>query len=235
MKIPLTCMICLREAGLKEPVGHALVIRDDGLYYFQCEQSHESVTCLQEQKFELLFETALNAIRDGYQREAVASFTASYERFMEFFLQVILRRHNVTEEVSGDAWKKVSKQSERQLGAYVLMYSQEFNKLPPMLSNSMIELRNKVIHQGHFPVKEKAVSYGRAVFECIQPVLHALKTQYKEETNNAVLAYVKSIQDRIKGDKHVSLTSIPTAICVANAPQADAIDFNAILGRYGID
>ena len=39
-------------------------------------------------KFELLFELGINALIDGYPREAVSSFASALERFYEFFCQV---------------------------------------------------------------------------------------------------------------------------------------------------
>ena len=42
---------------------------------------------LRKQKFEVLFDLGTRALMDGYAREAVASFSASLERFMEFYVR----------------------------------------------------------------------------------------------------------------------------------------------------
>ncbi len=40
-------------------------------------------------RFEVLTETAMQAIVDGYYREAVASFAASLERIFQFYVEVV--------------------------------------------------------------------------------------------------------------------------------------------------
>jgi len=97
-------------------------LQDNGLYSLRCPAGHESIICLQEQKFELLYELAVNAIVDGYYREAIASFTTALERFYEFYIQVICAKHKLNEEIFQEAWQKVAPQSERQLGAYIFAY-----------------------------------------------------------------------------------------------------------------
>lgn len=56
----------------------------------------------------MLFEIALNAIVDGYQREAVSSFAASIERFYEFAIRVLTRTSQVPRDIIESAWKAVA-------------------------------------------------------------------------------------------------------------------------------
>ena len=42
-------------------------------------------------KFELLYDLAINALADGYLREAVASATSAMERYFEFFVKTAWR------------------------------------------------------------------------------------------------------------------------------------------------
>jgi hypothetical protein len=118
MRIPLYCMQCFQEQGKPDDVFYPAELQDNGLYWLKCRAGHETVTCLQEQKFEVLYDLAANAILDGYYREAVVSFTSALERFYEFYIQVMAIKRNVPEKEFEEAWKRVAAQSERQYGAY---------------------------------------------------------------------------------------------------------------------
>ncbi len=75
----------------------AIEFRDDGRYEVTCPKGHKSVTILQQQKFEVLFDIGAYAIVDGYYREAVSSFTSSLERFYEFFVKAVLLNKGIGE------------------------------------------------------------------------------------------------------------------------------------------
>jgi hypothetical protein len=100
--------------------------QDDGRYEVTCPKGHTSITILQEQKFELLFDIGAYALIDGYYREAVSSFTSSLERFYEFFVASVLFENGIGEDVLTSTWKQVVNQSERQLGAFMFLYVREF-------------------------------------------------------------------------------------------------------------
>src|SRR5271169_2454402 len=121
MRTNLVCPECAAASG---GFGTFFVetIRDDGLYTGKCPQGHDLLIATQTLRHEMLFEIALNAIVDGYHREAVSSFAASVERFFEFAIRVMASSQKVATGVYADAWKVLSKQSERQLGAYILLY-----------------------------------------------------------------------------------------------------------------
>jgi hypothetical protein len=137
------CPECAKATG---GIGTWLVetIREDGLYTGKCPQGHNLLFATQTLPHELLFEIALNAIADGYNREAVSSFTASMERFFEFAIRVIAKKHGVPDASFADAWTAVSKQSERQLGAYIFMYLVDF-ATPPRLLKLVRPLLGEVV------------------------------------------------------------------------------------------
>ncbi|MEW6585073.1 MAG: hypothetical protein AB1442_05615 [Nitrospirota bacterium] len=110
-------------------------IRDDGVYEMICSEGHKTYTLLQQLDFEIFFDLGAYAITDGYYREAVSSFTASLERFYEFYIKVISLKHGISDEVHETSWKLVSRQSERQIGAYIFLYTLE-NKITPKLPSN---------------------------------------------------------------------------------------------------
>lgn len=81
MRLLIPCMKCLQELERPDEWFGRVEFRDDGCYEVVCRRGHSTVTLLQEEKYEVLFEIGVNAILDGYYREAVASFAASLERF----------------------------------------------------------------------------------------------------------------------------------------------------------
>ena len=127
MKIKLTCPNCLADGD-----GQFFVetIRDDGLYTGKCPNAHDLLIATQTLRHEMLFEIALNAMVDGYYREAISSFTASMERFFEFAVRVILKSRGVSQDVIGTAWKPLANASERQFGGYLIAYIAEFHTVP---------------------------------------------------------------------------------------------------------
>src|SRR5262249_12518231 len=120
MKLPMVCMKCgFPKEGTPDFTLYDAEVRDDGVYRFGCRCGHETVVVVQEDKLEILLEIGLNAIVDGYYREAVSSTTSALERFYEFYLRVVARHHGVPESAFEVAWKAMKNQSERQLGAFV--------------------------------------------------------------------------------------------------------------------
>ena len=89
MKLPVTCSQCMQDDISSSNIIGTVEFRDNGRYEITCPKGHTSITLLQQQKFELLFDIGAYAIVDGYYREAVSSFTSSLERFYEFFIKVL--------------------------------------------------------------------------------------------------------------------------------------------------
>ena len=122
--------------------GHAVIevpvplthISDSGEYEVECGKGHMSTVLLDNVKFELLFEMGLNAILDGYPREAVSSFTSALERFYEFYWRVVMEHAGIQKDQANASWKRLSKFSERQVGAYVTAATMLTKKEPTLLN-----------------------------------------------------------------------------------------------------
>jgi hypothetical protein len=217
MRLPLACMQCFRERGQPDEVLYYAEVTDDGLYHLPCRNGHVTTTCLQEQKFEVLYELAANAILDGYYREAVVSFTSSLESFYEFYLRVIARKRNVAEETFEEAWKRIVAQSERQLGAYTFIHTLEQGSPPPHLTESQIKFRNKVIHRGTIPTRTEAEDYGQKVLDAIVPVLVVLQVNEATYVSQEVVSRLRRLNARVPPSQHRSTMSMPGAISMARA------------------
>lgn len=179
MKIIFECLDCATQ---KESYRVFKPFNASGVYEFVCNQGHSNTYVLSEHLFEVLSETAVQAIVDGYYRDAVSSFMASLERMYEFYCRVVLRSRGVEPSLVESVWKNVSSQSERQLGMFLALYSAEHKRLPPVLDNDSIRFRNMVIHKGHIPSLTEASDFGQKVVDIVQPLIHLLMTSLREVT-----------------------------------------------------
>jgi hypothetical protein len=134
-----------------------------GKLTLRCEQGHTTIVKLPIPAFELLFDFGCAALLDGYAREAVTSFAASFERFQEFACRFLLARRNVSFEGVDAWWEEVKAQSERQKGSFVALWIAQFSREPPTLPRKLDQLRNECVHKGRIPPEEKAKDYGEAV------------------------------------------------------------------------
>jgi hypothetical protein len=218
MKQDFFCMECFTKNPSSVVTFAGVELRDDGIYEFTCPSGHITTTILQEQKFEVLFEMGANTIIDGYNPAAVSSFAASLERFGEFYIKVISLKHGVAEKEFNDSWKYISNQSERQLGAFIFLYTIENKKLPTLLSNTQIKFRNKVIHKGYIPEKKEAIDFGNAVLQIIRPILQDLKIHYKDQVKTARVNHliIKSRKCLEEPKDTISTRSTPTIINIAS-------------------
>lgn len=143
-------------------------IVDDNVYYFKCKKGHDNIVYLNNPKFEILFESGINALLDGYYAESVLTMTAALERTYEFFVELICYKNGLEPELYKQVFKLVSSQSERQLGAFYFLYTNSLKKRPPVFE--LVEFRNKVIHKGIIPVLEETDKYARHIFDLIKNI-----------------------------------------------------------------
>src|ERR1700730_1276130 len=111
MRIYLPCMRCFTELGQPSGVLFAAELEESGLYRIHCERGHDTITCLQEMKFEMLFDLGANAVIDGYYREAVSAFTAALERLYEFYIRIQCDRRSIPTALFESTWKPVGARS----------------------------------------------------------------------------------------------------------------------------
>lgn len=191
MKLLMPCMACFQELGQPTNEFASLEFRDDGRYEICCSRGHKSVTVLQQQKFEILFDIGANAILDGYYREAVSSFTSSLERFYEFCIKVLCKKSGIKTDVFSTAWKQIANQSERQLGAFLFLWASEFGEVPQLLSSNDAGFRNSVIHKGKIPTKEEALEYGNTILAIIRPKNVQLRSECDDQIWEVTFEHIR--------------------------------------------
>ncbi|TQP95438.1 hypothetical protein FLL78_18950 [Vibrio cholerae] len=181
MKINHTCIVCVGERKSMADATKLVSVTDSRAYPLECKFGHQTIVFLSDFKFQILFEIGLHAIKDGYYREAVSSFSAALERFYEHFTKTVLFRKEGADYLD-KCWKLVSNQSERQLGAFIFLYLSEVGELPTILKSEDSGFRNSVIHKGKIPTKQEAITFGQKVSDLIMPKFEILLDNYWDQS-----------------------------------------------------
>lgn len=177
MYFPTTCPNCQQENRAE--------FADSGIHDLRCSRcGARYCVFLRKQKFEVLFDLGTRALLDGYAREAVASFSAALERFLEFYVRAFaLERSADAAQDFEDAaqtfeatWRHVVSQSERQVGMLALAYVLREGREPDFLTAKALgtDFRNKVVHRGYLPRQEEVEAYAAQVFTLIDRLLTEL-------------------------------------------------------------
>lgn len=234
MKILTTCTKCGFETvqpetfSLDRFVVMPVEVNSEGFYELECPRGHKSVTWVQNEQFELLFDSAVLALLDGYSREAVSSFAASLERFHEYCIRVIYNNKENNNDEFEKIWKSMSKQSERQLGAFYMAYLSEFKKAPPIIPNRIVEFRNRVIHKGEFPSTKESESYGEFIYKYVIEMLIELKKQCPDGFHKPSFYRMQAYTQ--KKDLSFSNTSLATSLSILSM-KLGSKNFKEVLDR----
>jgi hypothetical protein len=231
MKIDVVCFKCSSEAD-----GNAQcfvqTIREDGFYDVRCPKGHEVLVITQTLRHEMLFEIALNAIKDGYYREAVASFAASAERFFEFGIRVLARSQNIQSDTLNNAWDSISQQSERQLGAYIFLYTTQANCMPIIFSNKEAGFRNGIVHKGLLPAKERVIEFGAATYKIIQSGTTMLRDKFLSHVNAEMSERMAEAAQKAETRYPRTCMVTPTALNIIKDISGGFPPFEAVLTDF---
>ena len=183
----------------------------------------------------MLFDIALNAIVDRYYRKSVSSFAASVERYYEFAIRVLAKNRHIAPDIFDTSWKMVAAQSERQLGAYVFLYTVSFGEVPVSLSTKMVQLRNNVIHKGALPNLPEVLSFGEASYDLIQKGIQKLRAACLDDVNNQLVENMRNTVDKL-GNQFPRTTQVtPTALNVIQDISRGYRPFQQVLTAYGVE
>ena len=181
MRFRIFCDLCPTGDGrVTNEMALITAYNDIGSYEFTCARGHQFIATSQTLRFENLFDIGSHAILDGYFREAVTSFAASLERFFEFYVEVFSHQQGLDHLTYEKAWKLIRNQSERQYGAYVFAYLARNRKLPAVLSDDNVAVRNAVVHKGKIPSRAEALTFGQNVMDIVLPEIKELRATADE-------------------------------------------------------
>lgn len=181
------CNYCFEEANKSgqdydyNQDKHLFVeLNEEGFYSFECPKKHTQWKFIHAHLFQILFDLGTLALSDSYTREAISSYAASLERFYEFIIKLIYIADEIEENKLDAILKNISNQSERQLGAFITLYSYKFNNVPKILNNNWRKFRNEVTHKGKIPKEKDSIKFGQIISDQIFDILFELKKYYGE-------------------------------------------------------
>lgn len=231
MKIRTTCQECSFGPFLDNNLKIGIVTIDQkGLYYFKCDKGHNNLFQIQAFPFELLFESGLCAIKEGFYMESILSLTASLENFYEFFIDIILKVNLLPDEVVKSVLDRMSKQSERRLGAFICLYSFIYKRFPSCILNTKtVTFRNNVVHKGYLPNESEALNYAKEVYNAIRNEYCDLLNRYKDIISQYLIECMK---EKIKDEESpVGTFLFPLSFSHLHVDEMQTRDFNECYER----
>lgn len=229
MKIFASCMECQNELGLPSFEPIIADYYEGAVAYIECSRGHKSAVLLQSQKFEILLESAANALLEGYTIEAASSLSAAYERFFEFSINVFCKKNSITSQALEETFKQVSKQSERQIGGFLFLHLITFGS-SYALSKKIPELRNKVIHQGYIPTPEEVIAFGELVYQEVYSITQLLKASMNSEMQQVIMDDLQSKNEKIPPETPRATSTGAMFFSLSMAEQKK--DFHEALASY---
>lgn len=183
MKVMTLCTACHQAAGIPRfSSAEFLELPEEGLIEMTCDLGHRTGAVVQNEKYDILAQMAVEAIVGGHHNAAVSLFAAALERLYEHCFAIICRTRNVDANVFQRAWKSLASQSERQFGAFAGAFLLDAGTEAPSLPRRAVELRNKVTHGGYIASRAEALAFGQAVADCAHPILNLLGNERHSQT-----------------------------------------------------
>lgn len=184
MKVLSCCTECLRNNEIiGNDVPHFYVVNyKDGICEYKCMNGHKNRFVVQNEKYELLFDSAIVAFYDGYNRECVLNISSALECFYEYAIgQMVFFKNEGNYSDVKTFLSKVDKRSECREGTFYGICKIVFGK-NLTIKEKMKNLRNDVIHNGYFPSDDETMEYARCVFNFIIESIKLIETLVDQET-----------------------------------------------------
>lgn len=223
------CMECQKELG--HPSFEPIIADyyEEASAFIECSRGHKSAILLQSQKFEVLLESAANALIEGYTLEAASSLSSAYERFFEFAINVFCKSSKIQKESIEETFKQVSKQSERQVGAFLFLHLLVFGT-SYTLNQKIPKQRNKIIHQGYIPTPDEVIKLGELIYGEILLISKLLSEKLANEMQQVVMDTLQVRNERIPGEMPRATTTGTMFFSLASAERKET--FQEALSSY---
>lgn len=173
MKISHYCHICNASGTFTLEDIFFEIIPQDLILDAKCSKGHSSLIRLSNPIYTLLFDNAIKAYCTKNYRGCIFEASSALERFYEQVIRLLLIGKNNLENKElikkyYSAWKVIKNQSERQMGAFIMLFFNLTHKNPLLISDKLVSLRNNTIHKGYFPIESEAFNFLVAAFDVIQ-------------------------------------------------------------------
>lgn len=171
MKIKHHCTICnnyeIEDLISVKSIPKDFVIRTN------CNKGHNQNIILMNPLYTILYDNSIIAYQQQNYRSCVFEASSALERFFEHAIRILIipnKDIGNLEKIQQyeSAWKLIKNMSERQLGAFIMLFNKTTNQIPILLTEKLISLRNNTIHKGHTPTENEALVFMTNVYDVIQ-------------------------------------------------------------------
>ncbi|MFN7610998.1 MAG: hypothetical protein ACK5QX_08700, partial [bacterium] len=150
-----------------QPIPQDFVVR------INCKKGHNQIIYLTNPLYSILFDNSVIALKEKNYRGCIFEAASALERFFEHALRILIIPHKDIGDMEkvkqyNAAWKLIKNMSERQLGAFVMLFHKTTSQSPVLLSEKLINLRNNTIHKGYIPDEGEALQFIGSIYELIQ-------------------------------------------------------------------
>lgn len=193
-----------------------------------CAQGHSMNVIIQCPKFEVLLESSAKAIFSGFTLEAAVGLATAWERFTEFAVEVLVEHLKPSSNFAA-MYKEMSRQSERQLGAFMALHLIATGS-PYKPDPEISQRRNKFVHSGYVPTPEQVTEFGSRIYDQIDLVCRTIKPFAEAAMIEVVTRDVASRQSKLPSGQFASVlahTAIYSTISTVNKPS-----FEEALANY---
>ena len=194
MKMSTVCFKCdeNNELDLNSRDFHTHFNYNDGLIKYKCRNGHDNYTYILNNKFELLYDSAIISYYGDNYRECVTNLASCLESFYEYIIRLILYSKNRKSILEIEKFnKKINSRSECREGVFLGMCKVYFDK-NFFINDKYKNLRNKVVHNGMFPSKDDAFNFAKYTFDFI---CNCYKSIRENLTSAEIINFEKALLD----------------------------------------
>lgn len=148
-------------------------IPQDFIIRIKCKKGHNQIIHLTNPLYSILFDNSIIALKQKNYRACIFEAASALERFFEHAIRILIIPHKDIGDMEkvkqyNISWKIIKNMSERQLGAFIMLFHKTTNKAPVLLNEKFIRLRNNTIHKGYIPLEDEALQFLGSVYDLIQ-------------------------------------------------------------------
>ena len=190
-------------AAIPAPVAGEM--DDHGYIHVTCTKGHVGIVTFDSRRHQVLMESAACAFLDGYTNEVVAVMATALERAYEFYLRVSCKAKSIASATFEAAWKPMASQSERQFGAFQILYLLDHGAAF-CLDPKIPDIRNKVVHKGRIAREQEALEFAEQVYTHIREIEASIEAKFPEEAKQVAVEDIERQKAAVpKGTPYVGL------------------------------
>lgn len=210
MKVVAPCFKCNEEFGI---ISLFLENHNNEICEFTCDNGHKNYVIIQNENYDLLYESGIIALLDGYYRECVMNISSSLECFYEYVILLLIFSNNGNDYKNAiKFYKRISKRSECREGAFYGL-CRAYLKDDLFINDKTKKVRNDVIHNGIYPTYDESFVFSKEICQfinnCYNKIINTIDSNtFKKYNDFRFINKAEKYFDK----KNTSTCLIPTVL-----------------------